>query len=156
MNFMQYKLENYIYQNYIYPKNWLEKYPDELYRKFSDLVVKTTEKNVDITLEEFKQLIVELYDILKLKMSTEDFYKVTEHYVVSLLADGVANKKITLSWCLDQIWYLTTYYDKKVTEKYREDIPFIQNRLYKKFKIQEKFTEKTKRRIRTQLMCKKR
>ncbi len=79
-------------------------------------------------------LIDKLIDLNKIKI----IEKGTRHFVDT-------------NWCIKYIWYLCAGTDN-TSQKYKDCISFIQQRLIKEFNIKETVKEKVKRKIYTSYM----
>ena len=113
------------------------------------------EYKLDMTKGQFKSLLTSIYDVLKYKLNKQEFKEVTNHYVKLLVADVVDGNNVDLAWSINHIYYLTVgLNNEKLTEKYKDSVMFIQDKLIKDFSIEEKLNEKINRKIYTGFMKK--
>lgn len=109
----------------------------------------------NITENDFKQLFNIIYDVLRFKISDEEFECICEHYLKLLAADAVDQKNINVSWFIHHIWYLSVGISDDIdVEKYRDCILFLQQRLIKEFGIGESLKESISRKLYTNCLNK--
>lgn len=127
----------------------IDSYIEYLYSSYINL---NFYKNYEINISksEFKTLINSIYDVLKYKLTKEEFEKVCFHYIKLLVSDAIENKSIDITWSINHICYLTLgFEDIKIRDKYKDTVLFIQDKLIKDFVIKETKIEKVKRKIYT-------
>lgn len=108
------------------------------------------EYKINISKEDFEKLISSIYDVLRFYINSQEFREVTTHYVKLLVADAMDGNKVDINWAINHIYYLTVGLSNKLkTDKYKDSIIFIQDKLMKEFSIQETLKEKINRKIYT-------
>ena len=109
--------------------------------------------NIEITKEDFQGVFSSIYDVLRFRIDDEDFRKLSEHYLELLIADARDGDFVDTKWLIDHVWYLYMGMQDEInTEKYRDCILFIQDKLTKKFNIEENLKEKIDRKLYTMFM----
>jgi len=147
MNKMQYKLRNYYFKKSGHKKENLKPFIEEEYQQLEIISQKFLEENLYFSKQEFAKLITGIYDVLKLSLHTNEFYRVIEHYIYLIVQDCAYEREtIDMAWWLDKIYYLGTYPEPEIKEILVRDIPYIQDSLYQKFHIEETFVDKMNRR----------
>lgn len=113
------------------------------------------EYKIDMTKGQFKTLINSIYDVLKYKIDKQEFRLVSTHYIKLLVVDAIVGNNVDINWAINHIHYLTVGRGNEMnTEKYKDCIMFIQDKLIKDFSIQENLKEKVNRKIYTVCMNK--
>ena len=108
---------------------------------------------IDITKEDFQKLISNIHDILRFKINNQDFREVSTHYVKLLVADAMDNETVDINWAINHIYYLTVGLSNRLkTDKYKDCISFVQQKLIDEFNIEETLKEKVNRKIYTGIM----
>ena len=104
--------------------------------------------------EDFNLIISTIFNTLKLSLTDEEIKKACENYLTLLLADGVDDLVIDVNWAINHLFYLCVIADKKTKEKIKNYITYLQNKLFKIYKLKETTREKTKRKIYTGFITK--
>ena len=131
-----------------------EEYLESLYEYYRHCLY-ICDRKLDIYKDQFKEIITVIYDVLRLKTTEEEFRNaIIKSYINLLIADSRDNYNVDCKWFIDHVWYLKVGVSSTEcdTEKYSDCIPFIQETLMKKFNIQEKLSDKVKRKIFTGYM----
>lgn len=112
--------------------------------------------DINIDKEEFKGVVITIFDVLRLKLSEEDSKKVFDNYLKLLMADAIDGYNVDLKWFIDHVWYLSVGAQTDISsKKYRDCIPFMQQKLINKFDIIESTKEKISRKVYTKYMLKR-
>ncbi len=110
---------------------------------------------INIKKDEFQTIFECLNNILSLRITEDEYYKISKHYLKLLLADAKDGNIVNAKWFIEHIWYLCIGTSDEIdTTKYKDCIPFIQSQLFKQFNIAEKLNEKIKRKIYTRVLIK--
>jgi len=145
MNIVIYNLMNKINEPRIIDGEYLE----NLYQYY-ECHMNVCNCKIEISKSEFKEIITEIYNVLRLKISEDDFKNIIiKHYINLLIADSKDKYTVDCKWFIDKMWYLSVGISECDTEIYKDCIPFIQQTLMKKFNLQEKLSDKIKRKIST-------
>lgn len=129
---------------------------DEFLNALYEYYLKSSKKfdfEVQIDQENFNTIFSTIYDILRFRISDEEFQIVIEHYLKLLVADAHDNNVVDNIWAINHLWYLCISNDLPY-EKYNDCIIFIQNKLLKELDIHETFSKKISRRIYVSLFTK--
>ena len=138
MNTIIYKLLNKINKSRILEDIYL----DNLYQFYID-ESKIRNCEVNICESDFKKFFCIIYDVLGLRISSEEFEMISYGYLKLLIVDAIDGNKVDLRWFIKYIWYLNVCINDEVcTEKYEDCILFIQEKLIKEFNINENIKEK--------------
>lgn len=153
MNYLEEKVLNLLKEkSFTHQTTNQETYIEIYWTYFNEINTKLNPKKpLPITKQEFKLLLSEIYSTLILRISEEQLNSILLHYVTLLAADHCDTQfqiNVNLEHCLDKLFYLATYQDKKITQKFYKDIPTLKNKIYKKFNIPETIPSKIKRKIR--------
>lgn len=154
MNDLHYKALNYLYQKSGHTTLNVKTLCDEQYEGFTEHSIKAIGKPMALKKEEFDAIITEINEVLKLYLTARECNVAITHYLIKLLEDCILSKQdIDLSWSLDKLYYLAgaTFMEKRISG---EVISYIQDRLYKKFEIDETLASKTIRKIKTKASSK--
>ena len=131
---------------------------DEFLNALYEYYLKSSKKfdfEVQIDQENFNTIFSTIYDILRFRISDEEFQIVIEHYLKLLVADARDGSIVDNKWCVDHLWYLCVGIKDRVNhENYNECIIFIQNKLIEKLNVQENLKEKVSRKIYTRYFSK--
>lgn len=150
MNNLEYKFLNWLNQKQNHEAFDIHQFSQEQYEHLNELSKKILKEELGLSSLEFEKILTQIYNVLKLRITDREWNVVITHYLYRLSADCVLEfQKIDLNWCLDKLFYLVTWTEKKVTRKYADDLLYIQDQLYEQFEIQETFLEKEKRKART-------
>ena len=115
------------------------------------------EKSIDLDYEkniskdDFNKIFNTVYNVLKLKINDDEIQKAMVNYLKLLIADARDGYYVDINWCIKYIWYLCAGL-KERKQKYKDCIPFIQQKLLKEFSIKETVNEKVKRKVFTSYM----
>lgn len=142
MNTVIYTLMNKINESRIIDQEYLE----NLY-KYYEYGINVSNCQLEISKYEFERIITVIYDVLRLKISEEEFNIVINNYMNLLIADSRDNYNVDCNWFIDHSWYLVVGVSECDHEKYNDCILFIQKKLIKEFNINEKVMDKIKRKI---------
>lgn len=148
MNTITYNLLNKINE----PRNINEFYLNSLY-EFYEKSSKVLNYEINIKMDDFKKIFIIIHDILRFKISEEEFKIASENYLKLIIADASEGYNVDLKWFIKYIWYLDASISiKPYSEKYKDCIMFLQQKLINEFSIEEKHKEKIKRKIYTRSM----
>lgn len=146
-------LVNYYFLNKINSQRTVSQdYLNDLYQYYE---VGSQKLNYDINIdkEEFQGVVITIFDVLRLKLSEEDSEKVFDNYLKLLMADAIDGYNVDLKWFIDHVWYLSVGAQTGISnKKYRDCIPFIQQKLINKFDIIESTKERISRKVYTKYM----
>lgn len=159
MNNLQYRIMSYLHKKSGKEEINLDELNDSVFNYFEECKMKYSNLELDISKEEFFVVLTGIYNVLKMKISNEQFIDVLFYYLKLVIADGVlANNKITAKWFVNKVYYLALYrFDsgKKgadITCKFKDDILYIQDILYKEFSFDESLKGKVSRKVYTNFM----
>lgn len=107
-----------------------------------------------INKEDFKKIFSIVYDVLRFKVSDDEFLEVSDHCTKLLIADARDRKCVDSKWIIDHIWYLSVGLHNSIdTSRYKDCIPFIQQMLIREFSIEESLKDKFSRKVFTKFMA---
>ena len=131
-----------------------DEYLNKLYEYYLNSSIKFDfELNLDE--EDFNIIFSTIYDVLRFRISDEEFQIVIEHYLKLLVADARDGSFVNNKWCINHLWYLCVGLRNNINyENYNDCIIFIQNKLIEKLNVQENLKEKVTRRIHTRFLSK--
>ena len=125
---------------------------DKLYEYYLDASEKL-KFDIHIVKDDFNLIISTIYDVLRFKITDDEFLMCVEYYLTLLVADAHDNNVVDNIWAINHLWYLCISNDLPY-EKYNDCIIFIQNKLLKELDIHETFSKKISRRIYVSLFTK--
>lgn len=124
---------------------------ENLYQYYDEKSIELNyEKN--ISKDDFNRIFNTVYDVLRLKINDEEAIDAMANYLSLLIADARDGFNVDINWCIKYIWYLGAGL-KERKQKYKDCIPFIQQKLLKEFSIKETVNEKVKRKVFTSYMA---
>ncbi len=129
---------------------------EELCSEFFDKarILRITD-NISLTKEEFKKIIISIYSVLPIKLSKKkDIKKLSQNYIMLLLADAIDDWNIDKDWAINHLWYLSMGRENIKKDDLFPLIVYMQKKLLKEFNIKEKITDKTKRKVATWMLTK--
>lgn len=102
---------------------------------------------------QFKYLFSSIYSVLGYRLNDAEFSFVSDHFIKLLLADQADGENIDINWIIEHLWYFCMgSSNKPLIAKYKNDIPFIQEKLIKEYKVSESYKEKFRRKVYTKYM----
>lgn len=122
----------------------------KLYQEY-DNGSKIFEYDKNISKDDFRRIFSTINDILRLRLNNEETKNAIYNYLYLLIADAKDGFNVDINWCIKYVWYLCTETDN-TSQKYKDCISFIQQKLIKEFNIKETVKEKVKRKIYTSYM----
>jgi len=103
---------------------------------------------VNVTEEEFKKIIFQIYDVLRFRITEVEFRNLIEHYLSLVISDALVGREVDVDWCICHIWYLCVGVSQNIiVDDYKDCILLIQQNLIREFQIKEKFSKKVRRKI---------
>lgn len=112
---------------------------------------KIFEFDKNISKDDFIHIFSTINDVLRLKLNEKETKNAMYNYLYLLMADATDGQFVDTNWCIKYIWYLSVE-TNNTSQKYKDCISFIQQRLIKEFNIKENIKEKVKRKIYTSYM----
>ena len=111
--------------------------------------------DINIKKNEFQSIFEWIYNVLLLRISKEECYIVSEHYLKLLMHDQIDGDWVDARWFIEHLWYLYVGIANEVDgSKYKDCIPFLQTQLMKQFGIEESFSEKISRKLSVRMLIK--
>jgi len=159
MNNLQYRIMSYLHEKSGREEIDLDELNESVFNFFEEYENKCSYLKLDVSKEEFLVILTGIYSVLKIKISNKEFCDVLLYYLKLIIADNVIeSRKITAKWCVDKLFYLALYRNNSetkgsdVTYKFKNDILYIQDILYKEFNFDESLMEKVSRKVYTNFM----
>jgi len=137
-----------------YPKVKLDdKYLDDLYSFYQSYSDKSGYE-IYISKEDFKKIFEIVYDVLRFKVTNEEFLIIGDHCTKLLIADAQEGEYVDSKWIIDHIWYLSVGLQNSIDiNRYKYCISFIQQKLVCEFNIEENLKEKFSRKVFTKFIA---
>ena len=100
--------------------------------------------------DDFSKIFSVTYDVIRLKLNEEESKIVLNGYLSLLSCDAIDGFCVDSSWAIDHLWYTCMGAIPDVdTKKFKDCIPFAQEKLVNCFGIEENLGGKLKRKIST-------